>query len=140
MYVPSGAHTIGAAGCPSFINRLYNYAPNRPSDPSLNPGFLFQLQRTCPRFFNPAAFAFLDQSTPSRFDNAYFQNLQRGMGLLGSDQVLYTDPRSRNTVNLFAANQQAFFNAFVTAMTKLGRIGVKTAANGEIRRDCGFPN
>ncbi|XP_073010973.1 peroxidase 45-like [Typha latifolia] len=140
MIALSGAHTIGAAGCPSFIDRLYNYAPNRPTDPSMNPGFVFQLQRTCPRVFSPAAFAFLDGTTPARFDNAYFQNLQRGMGLLASDQVLFTDPRSRNTVNLFAGNQQAFFNAFTTAMGKLGRIGVKTAANGEIRRDCRFPN
>ena len=39
------------------------------------------------------------------------------------------------------SNEGAFFDDFVVAMTKLGRIGVKTPATGiEIRRDCRFPN
>ncbi|XP_072995789.1 peroxidase 45-like [Typha latifolia] len=140
MIALSGAHTIGAAGCPSFYNRLYNYAPNQPTDPSMNQGFAAQLQQTCPRVFSPSAFAFLDATTSATFDNVYYQNLQRGMGLLGSDQVLFTDPRSANTVNQFASNQIVFFTAFVDAITKMGRIGVKTAVDGEIRRDCRFVN
>ena len=48
---------------------------------------------------------------------------------------------SRSTVDYCASNQGAFFGNFVAAMTKLGRIGVKTpATGGEIRRDCRFPN
>ena len=75
------------------------------------------------------------------FDNAFYQNLQVGKGLLGSDQVLYSDIRSRSTVDYYASNQGAFFGHFMAAMTKLGRIRVKTpATGGEIRRDCRFPN
>ena len=49
--------------------------------------------------------------------------------------------RSRSTVDYYASNQGGFFGDFVAAMTKLGRIGVKTpASGGEIRRDCRFPN
>ena len=49
--------------------------------------------------------------------------------------------RSHSTVDYCASNQGAFFGYFVAAMTKLGRIGVKTpATGGEIRRDCRFPN
>ena len=49
--------------------------------------------------------------------------------------------RSRSTVDYCASNQGAFFDDFVAAMTKLGRIGVKTPATGvEIRRDCRFSN
>ena len=79
----------------------------------------------------------LDPTTPQRFDNMYYKNLQQGRGLLTLDQCLYTDARIRHIVNLFAANNKAFEHAFVAANTKLGRVGVKTTAKqGEIRRDC----
>ena len=52
----------------------------------------------------------------------------------------FLDP-SRSTVDYCVSNQGAFFGDFVAAMTKLGRIGVKTPATGiEIRRECRFPN
>ena len=48
---------------------------------------------------------------------------------------------SRSTVDYCASNQGVFFGDFMAAMTKLGRIGVKTSATGvEIRRDCRFLN
>jgi peroxidase len=84
--------------------------------------------------------AFLDNTTKSEFDNAYYKNLQSGQGLLASDQALYIDRRTRDRVNMFASNQTAFFEAFTTAIIKLGRVGVKTASDGEIRKDCRFPN
>ena len=56
---------------------------------------------------------------------------------VGSDHHM----RSRSTVDYCASNQGAFFGDFVAAMTKLGRIRVKTPATGvEIRWDCRFPN
>ena len=49
--------------------------------------------------------------------------------------------RLRSTVDYYASNQSAFFGDFVAAITKLGRIGLKTpATGGEIRRDYRFPN
>ena len=75
------------------------------------------------------------------FDNAFYQNLQVSMGLLGSDQVLYSDIRLRSTVDYYTSNQGVFFGDFVAAMTKLGRIMVKTPATDvEIRRECRLPN
>ncbi|XP_066383474.1 peroxidase 45-like [Miscanthus floridulus] len=131
MVALSGAHTIGAADCPFFQYRIGN-------DATMDPGFASQLNGTCSSDSN--AFAFLDPS-PVGFDNAFYQNLQVGKGLLGSDQVLYSDMRSRSTVDYYTSNQGAFFDDFVAAMTKLGRIGVKTpATGGEIRQDCQFPN
>ncbi|KAE8767797.1 Peroxidase 45 [Hordeum vulgare] len=130
MIALSGAHTLGAADCCFFQHRT------RGKDPSMNPSFDAQLQGTCAR----QNFAFLDDVTPVGFDNLYFQHLQNGRGLLGSDQVLYTDERSRGTVDYYASNQGIFFYDFSVAMTKLGRVGVKTAADGEIRRDCRHPN
>ncbi|OWM86988.1 hypothetical protein CDL15_Pgr016025 [Punica granatum] len=82
----------------------------------------------------------MDSTTTHIFDNAYFKNLQNGTGIFSSDQVLFTDPRSRPTVNFFASNNTAFREAFKTAMTKLGRVGVLTGSKGEIRINCTRPN
>ncbi|KAG7966137.1 hypothetical protein I3843_08G034700 [Carya illinoinensis] len=68
----------------------------------------------------------MDPTTPRSFDNAYYRNLQQGKGLFTSDQVLFTDARSKATVNLFASNNDAFRRASVSAITKLGSVGVKT--------------
>ncbi|KAJ8642567.1 hypothetical protein MRB53_004315 [Persea americana] len=73
---------------------------------------------------------------PPQFDNVYYQNLEAGKGLFTSDQVLFTDPASKPTVANYAANPASFAAAFVEAMRKLGRAGVKTGNQGEIRRDC----
>ena len=103
------------------------------SDATMDPSFASQLNGTCSS--NPNAFFFLDPSSVG-FDNAFYWNLQVGKGLLGSDQVIYSDMRSRSTVNYYVSNQGAFFSNFMAAMTKLGRIGVKMlATGGEIRRD-----
>ena len=107
------------------------------SDATMDPGFASHLNGTYSS--DPNAFAFLDPSAVG-FDNASYRNLQVGKGLLGSNQVLYSDMRSCSTVDYYASNQDAFFGDFVAAMTKLGRIGLKTpATGGEIRRDCRFP-
>lgn len=82
----------------------------------------------------------MDPNTPQRLDNAYYQNLQQGKGLFGSDQILHEDQRSKPTVDLFASSNSAFQQAFVTAITKLGRVGVLTGNQGEIRRDCAAVN
>ncbi|RLM55730.1 peroxidase 45-like [Panicum miliaceum] len=127
MIALSGGHTLGAADCPFFQYRIG-------TDPTMDPNFASQLNSTC-RSNPTSGFAFLDSSPVT-----FYRNLQAGKGLLGSDQVLYSDVRSRGTVNYYATDQGAFFGDFVAAMTKLGRVGVKTVATGEIRRDCRFPN
>ncbi|AQK66607.1 peroxidase 16 precursor [Zea mays] len=132
MIALSGGHTIGAASCGSFAYRVG-------ADPAMDPALAQQVLARCPGG-GPAGFAFLDATTPLRFDNEYYRNLLGGMGILASDQVLYADPRSRGAVERYAADQAAFFGDFAAAMTRLGRVGVRTAADGEIRRDCRFPN
>lgn len=132
MRVNSGGHTFGAADCRFFQYRIG-------ADPAMDQGFAAQLRNTCGG--NPNNFAFLNGATPAAFDNAYYRGLQQGRGLLGSDQALHADQRSRGTVDYYAWSQSAFFGGFAAAMTRLGRVGVKTAATGgEIRRDCRFPN
>ncbi|XP_061347596.1 peroxidase 51-like isoform X2 [Gastrolobium bilobum] len=136
MIALSGAHTLGFSHCNRFSNRIYNFSPKSPVDPTLNKQYATQLQQMCPRNVDPRIAINMDPTTPRTFDNVYYQNLQQGKGLFTSDQILFTDTRSRATVNSFASNSNTFNNNFIAAMTKLGRVGVKNAANGKIRTDC----
>lgn len=95
--------------------------------------------QACPRNVDARVAVTMD-STSTRFDNAYFRNLVSGMGLFTSDQVLFTDPRSRPTVTEFASNPLSFARAFASAMVQLGRTGVRTGNQGVIRRDCSIFN
>lgn len=136
MIALSGAHTVGFSHCSQFASRIYNFSPRRAVDPSLNSSYAAQLQQMCPRIVDPTIAINMDPTTPRQFDNVYYKNLQSGEGLFSSDQVLFTDLRSQSTVNTFAQSSAAFNTAFGNAMIKLGRVGVKTGTQGEIRRDC----
>ncbi|KAH9303639.1 hypothetical protein KI387_008043, partial [Taxus chinensis] len=132
MVALSGAHTLGFSHCNQFSSRIYN----SPIDPTLNQTYASELQGMCPRNVDPTIAINMDPTTPRTFDNVYYQNLQKGKGLFISDQVLFTDQRSRNTVNTFASNPSAFNAAFIQAMKKLGQVGVKVGKQGQIRTDC----
>lgn len=90
----------------------------------------------CPKNVDPRIAINMDPNTPKTFDNMYFKNLQQGKGLFTSDQVLYTDGRSKPAVDRWASSPADFQRAFITAITKLGRVNVKTGSDGNIRRDC----
>ncbi|KFK23377.1 hypothetical protein AALP_AAs60861U000300 [Arabis alpina] len=80
--------------------------------------------------------AFLDPVTPGKFDNMYFKNLKRGLGVLASDHILFKDISTRPIVEIYANDQKVFFDDFARAMEKLGTVGVKDEKNGEVRRRC----
>ena len=140
MVALSGAHTVGFAHCTRFTGRLYRHgavgAGAHAVDPSYDPAYARQLMAACPPDVGETIAVDMDPVTPTAFDNAYYGNLARGMGLFTSDQALYSDGASRPAVRDFAENQTRFFEAFKDAMVKLGRVGVKTGRHGEIRRDC----
>ncbi|KAM3286829.1 peroxidase 16 [Capsicum chacoense] len=136
MIALSGAHTLGFSHCDRFANRIYSFTPSNPVDPSLDPEYAKQLMGMCPQNVDPSIAINMDPVTPRTFDNEYYKNLVGGKGLFTSDQVLFTDESSQGTVNDFANNGFDFNGAFVTAMRKLGRVGVKTGDKGEIRLDC----
>ncbi|EYU29641.1 hypothetical protein ABFS82_12G019700 [Erythranthe guttata] len=137
MIALSGAHTLGFTHCSRITNRIYNFSSANPVDPTLNKQYASQLQATCRRNeSDPRISVNLDPTTPGIFDNAYFENLIQGKGIFTSDQVLFTDSRSRNIVTNWASDSRAFNDAFIRAITKLGRVGVKTQGNGNIRFDC----
>ncbi|RWR87019.1 peroxidase 55 [Cinnamomum micranthum f. kanehirae] len=136
MIALSGAHTVGFSHCNRFANRLYSFSATSPVDPSLNSSYAQQLMTACPRNVDPTIAINMDPNTPNIFDNMYYKNLIDGEGLFTSDEVLFLDPASQPTVTDFATSPRNFVAAFAAAMKKLGRVGVKTGRQGEIRRDC----
>ncbi|KAI4351501.1 hypothetical protein L6164_005867 [Bauhinia variegata] len=137
MVALSGAHTIGFSHCKEFTSDIYNYSKSFQYDPQYNPRFAQGLQKACADYRNnPTLSVFNDIMTPNKFDNVYFQNLPKGLGLLKSDHGLFTDPRTRPFVEKFAADEKSFFQAFSQAMQKLSLVGVQTGRRGEIRHRC----
>ncbi|XP_041008418.1 peroxidase 63-like [Juglans microcarpa x Juglans regia] len=128
-----GAHTIGFSHCKEFSSGIYNYSEYS----QYNPRFARELQKACAEYQkNPTLSVFNDIMTPNKFDNMYFQNLPKGLGLLRSDHGLYSDSRTRPFVEMYAADQNNFFEAFGKAMEKLSLHKVKKGTQGEIRRRC----
>ncbi|KAJ0040094.1 hypothetical protein Pint_27924 [Pistacia integerrima] len=140
MIALSAAHTVGFAHCAKFSDRIYNYSRKNPVDPTINNTYVPELKQLCPQDVDPRIAINMDPNTPNTFDNVYFKNLQQHKGLFTSDQVLYTDTRSRPTVNAWASDSDSFNKAFIAAMTKMGRVGVKSGNNGNIRHDCSVLN
>lgn len=137
MVALSGAHTIGFSHCKEFSTGIYNYSKASQSNPHYNPRFADGLRKACSDYHNnPTLSVFNDIMTPNKFDNMYYQNLAKGLGLLASDHAFVTDPRTRPFVETYATNQDAFFAAFSRAMEKLSVYGVKTGRGGEVRRRC----
>ncbi|KAK7291924.1 hypothetical protein RIF29_07478 [Crotalaria pallida] len=132
----TGAHTH----CSQFSKRIYNFRSMNRIFPTLNLDYAKQIQKECPKDVDPRMVIDIDSFTNAAFDNQYYKNLQQGKGLFSSDQSFFTDRRTRNIVNLFASNSTAFEKSFVIAITKLGRVGIKTTKQGEIRHECSKVN
>lgn len=139
LVVLSGAHTIGRSSCNSFLHRLANYRGTGKPDPTLDRKYLSNLTASCKLNSN---LVHLDATTPKTFDIAYYKNLGKHMGLLSTDQELYSDSKTSPFVSAFT-NQQPdlFFNQFAASMVKLGNIQVSTPPNeSEIRLNCNYVN
>ncbi|KAL2906439.1 Peroxidase 51 [Bienertia sinuspersici] len=136
MIALSAAHTLGFSHCDKFSNRLYNFSAKNPTDTKLYPPYAAQLKAMCPPDVDPRVAVSIDPTTPMRFDHMYFRNLVKRKGLFTSDQILYEDPRSKPTVSDWAQNPSGFNQGFIRAMTRLGRVGVKTGTEGNIRIRC----
>ncbi|CAK8533676.1 unnamed protein product [Lathyrus sativus] len=134
MVALSGAHTVGFSHCSEFSSEIYN---NSSSPSSYNPRFAEALRNACRDYQkNPTLSIFNDVMTPNKFDNVYFQNLPKGLGVLKSDHGLFSDPLTKPFVETFAADEDRFFKVFASSMQKLSLLGVKTGRRGEIRRRC----
>ncbi|WVZ08582.1 hypothetical protein V8G54_021928 [Vigna mungo] len=129
MVTLSGGHTIGQASCSTFRTRIYN-------DTNIDSSFATSLQANCPSVGGDRNLAPLD-SSPTTFDNAYFQDLQSQKGLLHSDQELFNGGSTDSQVNGYVSNPSSFQSDFANAMVKMGNLGpLLTGSSGEIRTNC----
>ncbi|CAL9124892.1 unnamed protein product [Musa textilis] len=138
MITLSGSHTIGVAHCPTFSNRLYNFSRKASTDPTLNPKYAGQLKKECPPRSNNEVD--MDPPSPLTFDTSYYRNLLDNRGLFTSDQTLMSTPATAGRVRQFASNSVLFKQKFAAAMVKMGKIGVLTGKQGEIRSYCRVVN
>ncbi|CAN6268153.1 unnamed protein product [Urochloa humidicola] len=140
MVALAGAHTVGFSHCGEFAHRIYGYrggAAGGDHDPRLNPEFARALQQSCAGYkSDPTVSIFNDIVTPRDFDEAYYKNLPRGLGLLASDAALWEYPPTKVFAERYAGNRTAFFEDFAAAMQRLGAVGVKTGRQGAVRRRC----
>ncbi|MCL7052270.1 hypothetical protein MKW94_026581 [Papaver nudicaule] len=129
----SGAHTIGFTHCAEFASRILQ------NDTTLNTEVREKVIGACPfPEIDETVVQALDQDTEFTFDNKFFKSLRQGKGLLLTDHVLAfgDDEYSRKLVYRYSQDQKLFFQEFAKSMVKLGRVGVKTGSDGEIRKDC----
>ncbi|CAK9135214.1 unnamed protein product [Ilex paraguariensis] len=134
----SGGHAIGFSHCSSFEARLHNFSSAHDIDPTMDSEFALNLRKKCPKPNKDRnAGEFLD-STSSSFDNNYYKRVMAGKGVLGSDQALYGDYRTRWIVEAFAKDGGLFFREFAASMVKLGNVGV--IEDGEVRVKCRVVN
>lgn len=121
-------------------DRLYNFASSGHSDPSINPGFLPELSLACPKNGDINARLPMDHGSGEKFDIQILKNIRTGFAVLQSDAQLMDDPKTRGIVDSYfgvlAPSTRPFEADFVTSMVKMGRIGVRTGSNGNVRRVC----
>ncbi|XP_050374781.1 peroxidase 66-like [Argentina anserina] len=143
LVVLSGAHSIGRSQCTRFSERLYTFKPGVPRDPDMDPAFADELAKKCPaQVPKGKEIEFMvdfDPTSPLKLDVQYYLNLQKKKGLLATDQVLATDPRTSGIVNKMAADPQGWGKKFIDAMARLGRVNTLKKDEGQIRVNCRAP-
>jgi peroxidase len=133
MVALSGAHSIGSSHCSSFADRLSNTS-------GMDPTLAAKLKANCTSATGADNLVAQDYKTPDQLDNQYYVNIINRKVLFASDAALL---KSNETIPLVvgaAMSPRLWQYKFEEAMKKMGAVEVKTAANGEIRKVCGFVN
>ena len=106
-------------------------------DPSLDSEYAEVLKRKCRVPTDNTTIFEMDPGSFRTFDLSYYRLLLKRRGLFESDAALTSDSTGRSIINeLLNAPVSKFFDEFAMSMEKMGRIEVKTGADGEIRRQC----
>ncbi|XVF82285.1 hypothetical protein PTKIN_Ptkin16aG0033800 [Pterospermum kingtungense] len=134
LVILSGSHTIGRSSCHSILHRLAKPEP----DPTLDVKYWKKLKKKCRRGRDLVE---LDITTPKAFDTAYYSNLQNKLGLLSTDEALYSNNITAAFVDAILTQPSLFQNQFASSMVNLGNVQVLTRKNeGQIRLNCDAVN
>ncbi|XP_025821959.1 peroxidase 2-like [Panicum hallii] len=139
MVALSGAHSVGRSHCSSFSGRLA--PPSNASGSDMEPAHAARLRAACAAPANNSTDSTVaqDYRTPDELDSQYYRNVLDRKVLFASDAALDA-AGTTSLVRFFADMPWAWQFRFGEAMVKMGRVEVKTAANGEIRKACRFVN
>ncbi|CAL5084302.1 unnamed protein product [Urochloa decumbens] len=136
LVVLSGSHSVGRSHCSSFSDRI----STPPSD--MDPSLATTLKGQCPanpNFTNDPTVV-QDIVTPRDLDNQYYKNVLNHKVLFKSDASLLTSRVTARKVIENAVIGPRWEKKFAKAMVKMSLIEIKTAANGEIRKNCHVVN
>ncbi|RLN04589.1 peroxidase 2-like [Panicum miliaceum] len=141
MVALSGAHSVGRSHCSSFSGRLAPPGSNA-SGSDMDPVLAARLKAACAASANNNSTdgtVAQDYRTPDELDSQYYRNVLDRKVLFASDAALNA-AGTASLVRFFANVPWAWQFRFGEAMVKMGRVEVKTAANGEIRKACRLVN
>ncbi|KAL1362806.1 hypothetical protein HN51_011019 [Arachis hypogaea] len=137
LVVLSGAHTIGIGHCSTIATRLYNFTGNGDADPTLDPNYVQNLKTTkCKSIADQTTLVEMDPGSRNSFDLGYYKQVLKRRGLFQSDSALLDSVATRDIINHELTSTDTFFRDFALSMEKMGRIGVLTGTQGEIRKIC----
>ncbi|CAN6287678.1 unnamed protein product [Urochloa humidicola] len=141
LAVLSGAHAIGKSHCPSIAKRLRNFTEHRDSDPTLDRAYADRLRRRCWRPKDNTTELEMVPGSSETFDTAYYGLVTKRRGLFHSDEALLRNDFTRGLVYRYRDSPETeFLRDFGVSMVNMGRVGVLTGGQGEIRRKCAFVN
>ncbi|KAI3736270.1 hypothetical protein L6452_15809 [Arctium lappa] len=110
------------------------------TDPSLDPKYIPQLKSICFPTDETTLLA-MDPGSVRSFDEHYYTTVLKRRGLFQSDAALLNDKKTSAYVKLQAQSHgSTFFKDFHVSMIKMGKIGVLTGKDGEIRKHCAVIN
>ena len=83
----------------------------------------------------------MDPGSFKTFDEDYFTLVAKRRGLFQSDSALLNDAETKAYVILQASTYgSTFAKDFAESMVKMGKVGVLTGKQGEIRKHCALVN
>lgn len=120
----------------SFSDRLYNFSGKNDVDPTLDTKYIVKLKKKC-KPGDQNSIVEMDPGSFKTFDESYFTLVAKRRGLFQSDAALLDDGETKSYIQRQAFNHgPTFFKDFGESMVKMGRIGVLTGEDGEIRKVC----
>ncbi|KNA15213.1 hypothetical protein SOVF_100420 [Spinacia oleracea] len=133
-----GGHSVGSTHCHNFKHRLYNFHNTGKPDARMHTGMLYALKKICPKKGGSNSKVYFKHNPRNhyRIDNGFYKHLLVNQAILEIDANIASSPLTNSIVKNLAYSPDYFRNRFGPAMVNMGRIGVLTGNQGQIRRSC----